>query len=164
MNLIENGQINNSLFPSIPSKVGSQHYKPHSNYYSQSLVRYLSNNGLHYWSSLIYTSSSSYTIEKLPIQCISGNELLETITWNGKMVNRRFYTRNSQDIETTIQTLVFEKCDVLSTTTDCNNTSYSTYTWLEALNYCNTLTLDNRKWRLPNLRAFRKWPNTIQDF
>jgi hypothetical protein len=151
MNLPENAQINYTIFPNMPISIGSKHYKP-SRYSTNFIARYLSNNfsGLHYWTLLTGYSSSTYSIEKLPIQCISGNELLETITWNGKMVNRRFYTRNSQDIETTIQTLVFEKCDVLSTTTDCNNTSYSTYTWLEALNYCNTLTLDNRKWRLPN--------------
>lgn len=48
--------------------------------------------------------------------------------------------------------LVWQKCSMGQGVTVCSTPAATTSDWATALNYCNTLSLSGRTWRLPNVK------------
>jgi hypothetical protein len=62
------------------------------------------------------------------------------------------FTDNSNGTVTDQATgLVWQKCSAGLSGTSCGTGSAGTYTWANALSYCNSLSLASRTWRLPNV-------------
>jgi hypothetical protein len=64
----------------------------------------------------------------------------------------RGFILNPDDTVTDVATgLIWQKCILGQTSPSCTGTS-TKLNWSSALNYCNTLTLAGKIWRLPNIR------------
>jgi hypothetical protein len=89
-----------------------------------------------------YSGSSGqgyYEMERLAMMCISGQIPTNTLQISNNTVISSLG-------------LKWEKCDAKSSYCTSNTSTY--YTWNEALNYCNSLTLEGKQWRLPNRNEF----------
>ncbi|MDX1960359.1 MAG: DUF1566 domain-containing protein, partial [Leptospiraceae bacterium] len=66
------------------------------------------------------------------------------------------FTDNSNGTVTDQATgLVWQKCSAGLSGTTCTTGSAGTYSWTNALNYCNSMSLASRSWRLPSANELR---------
>ncbi len=51
--------------------------------------------------------------------------------------------------------LVWQKCSAGLSGTSCSSGSATLFTWVNAISYCNSLSLVGKTWRLPNIKELR---------
>lgn len=71
-----------------------------------------------------------------------------------------FLDNGDETVKDETTKLIWQKCSAGLTGSSCSSGSATTFTWVNAISYCNTLSLGSKTWRLPNLNELR----TIIDY
>jgi hypothetical protein len=148
--ILENNQISTSLFPNFPDKIFSplnfsETYYSYGGYPTYYKAMFISKTGTQGFTNATYKNPSGnsgqgyYEMERLAMMCISGQIPTNTLQISNNTVISSLG-------------LKWEKCDAKSSYCTSNTSTY--YTWNEALNYCNSLTLEGKQWRVPNRNEF----------
>jgi len=125
-------------------------------------------NPSHYWTSTEGPGSNMWFINFFKGEFLSGIATLlkyiRCVSGPSKEPNSNFTDNGDGTVKDNTTGLVWQKCSKGLIGVDCSSGTTYTDSWTDAINYCSSLNLAGKTWRLPNINELNSLADRTKPF